>query len=202
MRPLNDGRPFLATLEVMAHHRASLLRPASEQNVFNAQEYLAIESVRLNDFLFYRQYCFRASVQCTTCSSSTLTNTAMSFANQCDIINYITASGKGPACSAADIAAGNYVQAYWTSDTKTNLGIELGDSAVRDVLCCDTDGCNKPGAGFQAKCLTYTSTFASTSYCAGQTLKINTCLPTRMSLSDYQGMATNVSGFLIQDCIS
>jgi hypothetical protein len=118
----------------------------------------------------------------------------MSFPNQCDILNYVNTTGKGQACSAADIAAGKYVQAYWTSDVKTSLGIELGESsAVMNVLCCDTDGCNDPGAVSQTKCLTYTSTFSSATYCGGQSFKINTCLPTRSLLSDYQGMAMNVS---------
>ena len=117
----------------------------------------------------------------------------MSFPNQCDILNFVSSLGKGVACSGADIAGGNYVQAYWNSDTKTSLGIAGDNSAVANVLCCDSDGCNKPGAASQSKCLTYTTGFPAASYCAGQTFKINTCLPNSMAFSDYQGAPMNVS---------
>ena len=111
----------------------------------------------------------------------------------CQILKKLNETGNGFPCSSSDIAAGRYVQAYWTSPNSFLPGIKkevvsdglegtgiAGLSAVLDHYCCDFDGCNKPGLAPQATCMATKTTFSASDYCSGITIYYKLCIPIRV----------------------
>ncbi len=125
-------------------------------------------------------YCFRALVKCIPC---TIKRYPVESPNSCDIFYAIELSGQGQACSAADIAAGNWVQAYWTSQTNYPLGIQAwhDTNSIINILCCNTDNCNQLSAVPQARCLATSTSFQWPSYCMGVKLDYKLCVPAQSS---------------------
>jgi hypothetical protein len=119
-------------------------------------------------------YCWSSLVNCAAvnCSSS-----EYSQKQTCLLLSFIQSSGLGSPCAADGPAAGQWIRAYWGDNELCGIGFlpVLFPGLMTELLCCDSDGCNHPGAvPSPLQCFTTASAITG-GYCAGRTFVYRIC---------------------------
>ncbi len=115
-----------------------------------------------------------ALVNCTAvnCSSPTEANQ-----RTCYLLSALQSGGLGSPCPFDNTTSGQLVRTYWGSDELCGIGVRpvVFPGLMTELMCCDSDGCNSPGAALSPlQCLTAASAITG-GYCAGRTFVYRMC---------------------------